>query len=235
MKSALDIAIFFLRRVDREAGDTISALKLQKLVYYAQVWSMVLRDQPLFQQPVEAWKHGPVVRELWETYKDYHYEAIPLPTSQTPSFAMDELEVLDYVWTRYGELSAHQLRELTHSEPPWQNTRDGLASDEASSRVISLEEMKTFHVAESPWGEITSERQQIWEALVYELLCRPEEFSTDLDPNLESLKNALLDAIERANPNYAPAMTEALTEAMAIPDDAPTMDADDFREWLTQV
>ncbi|NET39623.1 MAG: M20 family metallo-hydrolase [Cyanothece sp. SIO1E1] len=95
--------------------------------------------------------------------------------------------------------------------------------------------MKTFHSAESPWGEITPESQQVLEALVYELLCRPEEFRADLDPNLESLKNALLDAIERANPNYTPAMTEALTEAMAIPDDPPTMDADDFREWLTQV
>ncbi|MFG6097361.1 DUF4065 domain-containing protein [Leptothoe sp. ISB3NOV94-8A] len=235
MKSALDIATYFLHRVDREAGDTISALKLQKLVYYAQVWSMVLRDQPLFQQPVEAWKHGPVVRELWETYNDYRHEAIPAPSAQLPPFAPGELEVLDFVWARYGELSAHQLRELTHSEPPWQNTRDGLASDEASNRVISLEEMKTFHSAESPWGEVTPESQRIWEALVYELLCRPEEFRADLDPNLESLKNALLDAIERASPNYAPAMTEALTEAMALPDDAPTMDADDFREWLTQV
>ena len=65
MKSALDISIYFLHRVDREAGDTISALKLQKLVYYALGWSMVLRDQPLFQHPVEAWKHCTVVRYLW--------------------------------------------------------------------------------------------------------------------------------------------------------------------------
>ncbi|MEM9121025.1 MAG: type II toxin-antitoxin system antitoxin SocA domain-containing protein [Cyanobacteria bacterium P01_F01_bin.56] len=235
MQSALDIALYFLYRVDREAGDTISALKLQKLVYYAQVWSMVLRDQPLFPQPIEAWKHGPVVRVLWEDYKDYRHEAIPTPTAEPPSFAPAELEILDFVWARYGELSAHQLRELTHSEPPWQNTRDGLSADEASNRIIALEDMKTFHVAESPWGELTPESQQIWEALVYELLCRPEEFRSDLDPNLESLKDALLDAIERTHPDYATAMTEALTEAMAIADDAPSMDADDFREWLAQV
>lgn len=36
MKSAIEIARYFLCRVDREAGDTISLLKLQKLVYYAQ-------------------------------------------------------------------------------------------------------------------------------------------------------------------------------------------------------
>lgn len=235
MRSALDIALYFLYQVDREAGDTISALKLQKLVYYAQVWSMVLRNQPLFTQPIEAWKHGPVVRELWETYKDYRHEAIRTPTAEPPSFSLGELEVLDFVWVRYGELSAHQLRTLTHSEPPWQDTRDGLSADEASTRIIALEEMKTFHVAESPWGEITPERQKIWEALVYELLCRPQELRADLDPHLESLKNALLDAIERTHPDYAVAMTEAITEAMAISDDAPSMNADDFREWLTQI
>ena len=48
MKSAVDVARYFLCHVDREAGDTISPLKLQKLVYYAQAWSLVFRSQPLF-------------------------------------------------------------------------------------------------------------------------------------------------------------------------------------------
>lgn len=48
MKSAVEVPRYFLCRVDREAGDTISPLKLQKLVYYAQAWSLVFRNQPLF-------------------------------------------------------------------------------------------------------------------------------------------------------------------------------------------
>ena len=48
----------------------------------------------------------------------------------------------------------------------------------------------------------------------------------------ESLKDAILDAIERADPNYEPDMAEALAEAMAMADDTPSMDADEFREWL---
>jgi uncharacterized phage-associated protein len=235
MKSALDIAQYFLHRVDREAGDTISALKLQKLVYYAQVWSMVLRNQPLFSQPIEAWKHGPVVRELWEKHKTYRYQAIPIPTSPHPQLTTSELEVLDCVWSRYGELSAHQLSELTHSEPPWQTARNGLNDDEASDQVISLDEMKIFHAAESPWGEITPKKQKIWEAIVYQLLCQPEESSAILDANMESLKNTLLDTIERTHPNYAPAMAEALEEALETPDNTPAMDADEFREWLAHL
>ncbi|MGB3297888.1 MAG: hypothetical protein WBA76_06430 [Phormidesmis sp.] len=51
----------------------------------------------------------------------------------------------------------------------------------------------------------------------------------------ESLKDALLDAIERADPNYEPAIAEALTETMTTIDDQPTMSADEFREWLTEL
>ncbi len=54
MKNTLEVARYFLCRVDREAGDTISLLKLQKLVYYAQAWSLVFRGQPLFFQDIEA-------------------------------------------------------------------------------------------------------------------------------------------------------------------------------------
>ena len=233
MKSALDIAQYFLHRVDREAGDTISALKLQKLVYYAQVWSMVLRSQPLFPQPIEAWRFGPVVRDLWDTYKAYRYKAIPIPNNPLPPLDTSELEILDFVWGRYGELSAHQLSELTHSEPPWQVARDGLDTDEASDRIIPLDEMKTFHAAESPWGEITPQKQKIWEAIVYQLLCQSESTKTVLDTSMESLKNALLDAIERSHPDYTPTMANALTEAIETSDKTPAMDADEFRDCLT--
>ena len=232
MKSALDIAKYFLHRVDREAGDTISALKLQKLVYYAQVWSMVLRSQPLFPQPIEAWRHGPVVHDLWTEYKAYRSEAIPIPSDPKPNFDNAELEVLDFVYARYGDLSAHQLSELTHSEPPWQSARDGLEANEASSRIIPLEEMKTFHVAESPWGEITPQKQKIWEAIVYQLLCQPENAKIALDASMESLRNALLDAIERSHPNYTPSMANAIAEAIETADSTPAMDADEFRNWL---
>lgn len=61
MHSALDIAAWFLNEVDRKAGDSITNLKLQKLVYYAQAWAVTLLGRKLFEEKVEAWAHGPVV------------------------------------------------------------------------------------------------------------------------------------------------------------------------------
>ena len=46
--SCYDVAEYFLSKTDEEAGDVISNLKLQKLVYYAQGFSLAVNDEPLF-------------------------------------------------------------------------------------------------------------------------------------------------------------------------------------------
>ncbi|MEG3835585.1 MULTISPECIES: type II toxin-antitoxin system antitoxin SocA domain-containing protein [unclassified Microcoleus] len=145
MKSALEVARYFLCRVDREAGDTISPLKLQKLVYYAQAWSLVFRSQPLFDQDIEAWVSGPIVRDVWDEYKAYKYSDIPAPDNLESEFDEDEIEVLEEVWNAYGELSAKHLAELTQSETPWLNARKGLEPAETSTQIISHEDMKSCY------------------------------------------------------------------------------------------
>jgi uncharacterized phage-associated protein len=235
MRSALDIANYFLYQVDREAGDIISPKKLQKLVYYAQVWSMVLRNKPLFSETVEAWIHGPVVREVWETHKEYKFSAIPQPETPPPEFDNDELEILEYIWDRYGELSAHQLEKLTHAETPWINARKGLPPDRRSDNPVSLEDMKIYHGSESPWGKLPLQEQELFKAMVYQLLNTSEEANTSLSPELQGLKNALLDAVEREHPNYEKNVIEALEESLDESNNSPAMTANEFREWLTQL
>ena len=64
--SCHDVAQYFLAQMDEDAGDLISNLKLQKLVYYAQGFALALHGRPLFRERVEAWTHGaPVVPELY--------------------------------------------------------------------------------------------------------------------------------------------------------------------------
>jgi len=145
MQNALDVAKYFLCRVDRDAGDTISALKLQKLVYYAQAWSLVLRNKPLFREDLQAWPHGPVVYEVWDYYKAYKHTDIPAPKQCKLNFSDTEQEVLEEVWNAYGELSARQLEKLTHSEEPWIEARKGLDPSAKSQEVISHETMKSYY------------------------------------------------------------------------------------------
>ncbi len=145
MKNALDVADYFLSCVDREAGDTISHLKLQKLVYYAQAWSLVFRNEPLFAQDIEAWVSGPIVRDVWEKYKIYQDRDIPAPENFDPEFTEDELEVLEEVWSTYGELSAKYLRDLVCAEKPWLNSRHSLDLESPSIGIISYDNMKEYY------------------------------------------------------------------------------------------
>ena len=120
MLSCHDVAKYFLSLADEDAGDLISNLKLQKLVYYAQGFHLALYDEPLFEEKIEAWTHGPVAPELYHTYKDYGANAIPRPTDMDFSiYDQHTREFLDEVYQVHGQFSAWKLRNMTHDEPPW--------------------------------------------------------------------------------------------------------------------
>lgn len=141
MHSCFDVAKYFLAQSCEDAGDLISNLKLQKLVYYAQGFSLALHDEPLFQEPIEAWMHGPVVPALYRAYRDYGSNAIPAPANFDASiFSHKEKQLLEEVYDVYGQYSAWKLRQLTHSEAPWQvNFIEGVTSQQ-----IPLNEMKSY-------------------------------------------------------------------------------------------
>jgi len=115
-----DIARYFLAKTDEDSGDLISNLKLQKLVYYAQGFSLALFDRPLFGEDIEAWTHGPVIPDLYHEYKHHGDGAIPRPVDLDFSkYDADTRELLDEVYATYGQFSAWKLRNMTHDEPPW--------------------------------------------------------------------------------------------------------------------
>jgi len=62
MSSCFDVAKYIL-----EKKKQMTAMKLQKLVYYSQAWSLVWDEKPLFDEPVEAWINGPMVPALYQT------------------------------------------------------------------------------------------------------------------------------------------------------------------------
>ncbi len=147
MYSANQIADWFLSRVNIESGDTVSHLKLQKLVYYSQAWHYTLFNQPLFEEKIEAWMHGPVIRSVYNRFQDIPiYNPImrdaiidvPYPTSETT----DLLEDINQI---YGEHTAKYLEDLTHQEDPWIIARQGLPSYAYCENEITLSSMKEFY------------------------------------------------------------------------------------------
>jgi uncharacterized phage-associated protein len=130
MYDVIEIAKWFLNR-DRitdsmEDSDGISNLKLQKLLYYAQGASLVINGYPLFNDPLLAWTHGPVVERVYHAYKQYGSHPIPFEEAYDDSqIAEKDKEVLEGVYQSFSQYSAWKLRQMTHEEEPWKNTPSG--------------------------------------------------------------------------------------------------------------
>ena len=118
MTTVHDSATFFIARAS-EDGNLITHLKLQKLCYYAQGYSLALMGEPMFSEPIEAWEHGPVVRTLYDEYKQFRRRAIPAQ-SEPPEMEPWRTRILEMVYARFGWMSAWELRNRTHAEFPWQ-------------------------------------------------------------------------------------------------------------------
>jgi uncharacterized phage-associated protein len=106
---------------DEEAGDTISNLKLQKLLYYAQGLHLAKYGRPLFAEKIKAWKHGPVIPQVYHHFKEQGNASLPKP-DECPRLSASVRELLEAVYRSYGQYSAWKLRSFTHEEPPWKNT-----------------------------------------------------------------------------------------------------------------
>jgi len=118
MIECLKIAKYFLSCVDEDAEDSLSNLKRQKLLYYAQGLHLALYDEPLFCGPILAWTHGPVVAGICHKYKEFGANPIPKEEIDFADYDLRTREILDEVWDVYGQFSGSKLRNMTHQESP---------------------------------------------------------------------------------------------------------------------
>jgi uncharacterized phage-associated protein len=134
-----DIAAYILEKME-----PMTTMKLQKLVYYSQAWSLVWDEKPLFEENIEAWANGPVVRELFDYHRGW-YEISSMPIGNSRLLNQEQHDTVDAVLEYYGDKSSQWLIELTHMEDPWVQARKGLDKLERGNRVISLDAMADYY------------------------------------------------------------------------------------------
>ncbi|WNY25346.1 Panacea domain-containing protein [Methanolapillus millepedarum] len=133
-----DVADWFLSQ------GSLQHKKLQKLCYYAVAWHYALLDHPLcLRDTFQAWVHGPVSAVLFEKYKKYGWTRIN--SKECGVDFGESLEVLEFVWESYKDLSQFQLENLTHEEFPWENARGSYQEFEPASAIISIDDMKLYY------------------------------------------------------------------------------------------
>ena len=193
--TALDAAEYLIW-LAKEQGTSITNLKLQKLLYYAQGWYLGQFDEKLFADQFEAWIRGPAIRRV---YGHYHYvedeerdgaEALPPPASR-PAVPDEVADHLENIWDAFAEYSPFEMEEMTHQEPPWLNARGDLDPSAKSDRVISVKDMHRYFSGLVREAEDTDEAAYVRaiEGRIAEIKANPRRLISgeDLERRLDAL------------------------------------------------
>ncbi|MFI6030013.1 Panacea domain-containing protein [Amycolatopsis magusensis] len=134
-----DVAAAILEQTGR-----ITTMKLQKLVYYCQVWHLVRKRVPLFEEPIRAYREGPVVEDLYRKHCGL-YRIESRRHGKAADLDFDEAETVDWVVQTYGSFSAESLSRMTHLELPWRAARVGLSDGDRGEDEISVALMRDYY------------------------------------------------------------------------------------------
>jgi uncharacterized phage-associated protein len=141
MATVYDVAAYILSK-----KGVMTAMKLEKLTYYSQAWSLVWNEACLFHNRFEAWANGPVSPELYAAHAGM-FEVGPGSIIRGNPAALSEREsrTVDTVLDFYGEKTAQWLSDLTHLESPWKDARNGLPPGARSSAEITPAAMAEYY------------------------------------------------------------------------------------------
>ena len=120
------------------------AVKLHKLLYYAQAWSLVWDERPLFSEHIEAWANGPVVPAVYNLHRG-QYSVKTWPHGDQANLDQDATDTVDVVIQFYGAMSSTYLSSLTHREDPWKNARGDLFPGQVGNQEITHAAMAEYY------------------------------------------------------------------------------------------
>ena len=102
----------------------LNSWQIQKSLFYGQALSLYLTGTVLFNDPIAAWKNGPVVPKVRKAYQNNELQYFPKVNNDD----VDTNYILQYVYKYFLKKTGQELRDLTHiSGGAWEKTvRAGL-------------------------------------------------------------------------------------------------------------
>jgi uncharacterized phage-associated protein len=140
-----------------ERGMPLTIMALIKVMYFAHGWNFVRTGEPLIRQEFEAWKNGPVVRAVWDFYRnqkdapiDRRIRGVDPMTAQTFQVPYDHIDHETQAFVRsmvdgYGRYHAYKLADMTHTKgSPWDQVWNGRSGKVSAGMLIPNEAIKEF-------------------------------------------------------------------------------------------
>lgn len=138
------MAKWFVNRVDRDAGEAMTPLKVQKLLYFSQAYYLANYGKPLFDADFEAWAHGPVIPSVFYEYAHLKWEAIPASDSP-PKIEKSVQTYLEHVYRQFGKFSGKELERISHAHEPWIKARGDLPPEARCNEIIPKNHIEEFY------------------------------------------------------------------------------------------
>lgn len=141
-----EVSVFDVAKYILEEVGALSTMKLQKLVYYSQAWSLVWDNDFLFPEEIQAWANGPVVPDLYRAHAPrYKINANFFKSGDSSRLNDTQKQTINSVIEFYGDKTAQWLSDLTHSEEPWIKAREGLADGDRGNSEITQASMAEYY------------------------------------------------------------------------------------------
>lgn len=111
------------------SGQPMTAMKVQKLVYFAHGWCLALYNQPLVTEWVNVWPWGPGFRDIYDAAKQFGTGSLTSPLheyfEEPPIVEMGDprIPLLLRIWDVYGKFTTPQLSRMAmEKDGPWDVT-----------------------------------------------------------------------------------------------------------------
>lgn len=119
-----EIVTNFLLNLALKDGTSVSHNRLQTMLYYAQVWWLVIHEEPIIKDSLEYTKYGPIFMRPYFRFKNHtkcdllsHYR----PT-ETPSILEEAKQHLTVIWLVYGSIRRLPIgkdKDICSYNSPW--------------------------------------------------------------------------------------------------------------------
>ncbi|WEV67364.1 DUF4065 domain-containing protein [Bifidobacterium sp. ESL0769] len=140
MADIVDVAKHILERCGRE-----TTMKLQKLAFYSQAYSLASSGKPLFESDFEAWANGPAAPDLFRQHRGYFSITAKDFPGNSGNLTATERRQTGFIIAQFDRMSGNELSRKTHSEAPWKTARGGLPPTARSKTIISKDSIRTFY------------------------------------------------------------------------------------------
>lgn len=157
---AVTIANYVILK-SQEYEDTITNLKIQKILYFLQGAFLIENNRSLIEQPFERWKYGPVIHDVYTTFSQFGYNKIDEPVPKynidtSKGFKVistpfdediidgDDKDLIDRYYLQMVGKNVSELVELTHEQKEWSQYNDGRIANQMAPDYTNEEIKSAF-------------------------------------------------------------------------------------------